>query len=206
VSHVRRRGGVIRATVRGTNDYAVRLDANNADCNCPHASDGNICKHIVAVVLVTHPEEDPLATDALSLVNYLSARSHEELVALILAAAAANEKLEHRLALTAAEATGNVSALRSQVDAVLRTRGFLDYYESIDYAREGRDVADALAGAAAKPTTDQKDLIAVVERAIGHTVKVILHADDSSGAIGALTQDLLSVHAHACAPGHPDGV
>ena len=42
------------------------------------------------------------------------------------------------------------------------------------------------------------ELVALIERAVGHVVKVILHADDSDGTIGDLARELLELHAQAC--------
>ncbi len=38
-------------------------------------------------------------------------------------------------------------------------------------------------------------LVVLIERAIGHVVKVILHADDSDGLIGDLAREVLDLHA-----------
>ncbi|MHB8593896.1 MAG: hypothetical protein ACYDB3_06120 [Acidimicrobiales bacterium] len=38
----------------------------------------------------------------------------------------------------------------------------------------------------------------LIERAIGHVVKVIRHADDSGGLIGDLARELLDLHARTC--------
>jgi hypothetical protein len=45
-----------------------------------------------------------------------------------------------------------------------------------------------------------------LQRAVGHVVKVILHADDSDGLIGDLARDLLALHARACDAGVADPV
>jgi hypothetical protein len=44
-------------------------------------------------------------------------------------------------------------------------------------------------------------LVELLQRAVGHVVKVIMHADDSSGAIGDLAPRLLDIHAKACDAG-----
>jgi uncharacterized Zn finger protein len=48
--------------------------------------------------------------------------------------------------------------------------------------------------------------VALVERAIGHVVRVILKADDSDGMIGDLARDLLDIHATACDSGVADPI
>ena len=49
-----------------------------------------------------------------------------------------------------------------------------------------------------------KELLALVERAVSHVVKVILKADDSAGTIGDLARDLLGVHERLCDSGVAD--
>ena len=46
----------------------------------------------------------------------------------------------------------------------------------------------------------------MLERAIGHVVKVIEHADDSDGTIGDLARELLEMHATACDSGMAEPV
>ncbi len=55
-------------------------------------------------------------------------------------------------------------------------------------------------------SSPSKDLVVLVERAVEHVVKVIMHADDSNGTIGDLARELLEVHAQACDAGVADPV
>ena len=48
------------------------------------------------------------------------------------------------------------------------------------------------------------ELVLLLQRAAGHVVKVILHADDSNGTIGDLARELLDLHAQACDAGVSD--
>jgi hypothetical protein len=57
----------------------------------------------------------------------------------------------------------------------LRTRRFLGYRESAEWARAARPVVEELRSVVA--SSPSRDLVALVERAIGHVVKVIMHAD-----------------------------
>ncbi len=54
--------------------------------------------------------------------------------------------------------------------------------------------------------TPSAELVELLQRAVGHVVKVLHHADDSSGAIGDLARELLELHAHACDGGAADPV
>ena len=51
-----------------------------------------------------------------------------------------------------------------------------------------------------------RELVELLQRAVGHVVKVILDADDSDGLIGDLARDLLALHARACDAGVADPV
>lgn len=55
VSSLAERGAVVSATVRGTEDYQVRLEAVGGElrhrCTCPLGGGGEFCKHAVAVAL-----------------------------------------------------------------------------------------------------------------------------------------------------------
>lgn len=90
------------------------------------------------------------------------------------------------------------------MDRGLRTRRFLGYRETSEWARSARPIVEELRSvAAASPSSD---LVVLVERAVGHVVKVITHADDSNRTIGDLARELLEVHAEACDAGVADPV
>ena len=81
------------AQVQGSQRYRVRLEFDkqgelSGDCTCPYASDGNFCKHCVAVGLAwLRADEDPTASSAPVTVSsiraYLEARTKEQLIALL---------------------------------------------------------------------------------------------------------------------------
>lgn len=94
--------------------------------------------------------------------------------------------------------------LAAEVDSGLRTRRHLGYWESSEWAAEARPVVAALAEAVAAGPS--RELVELLQRAVGHVVKVLLRADDSNGMIGGLAHDLLELHAQACEPGVADPV
>jgi hypothetical protein len=102
--------------------------------------------------------------------------------------------------LAAAGEDERLGVLRSEVDSTLRTRRYLDYWQSTAWAAEGEPVVDAVA---AGPSAE---LVKLLERAAGHLVKVILRADDSNGLIGDLARRVLELHEIACAAGVADPV
>ncbi|MGI8430547.1 MAG: hypothetical protein ACR2OB_14875 [Solirubrobacteraceae bacterium] len=129
----------------------------------------------------------------------------DELRELVAWAAEWHLDVERRLRLTAARSSGDLRVLRGEVDRGLRTRKFLGYRESVAWAREARPIVDELERAV--ESSPSRELVALLERAVGHVVKVIqARADDSSGMVGDLARDLLEVHARACEAGVADPV
>jgi uncharacterized Zn finger protein len=69
---------------------------------------------------------------------------------------------------------------------------------------QARPIVEAIGGAVESSPT--AELVALIERAIGHVVKVILKADDSDGMIGDLARELLDLHARACDAGNAEPI
>ena len=123
---------------------------------------------------------------------------------LLVAAAAGHSDVARAVRLTAATDADRLGVLRMEVDRGLRTRRYLGYRESSEWACDAEPVIDALTGAVA--SSPSRELVELVQRATGHVVKVILRADDSDGMIGGLAQQLLDLHAQACDAGVADPV
>lgn len=122
----------------------------------------------------------------------------------VVSAADRHDDVERHVRLAAARVEGDLAQLRVEVDRGLRTRRFLGYRESSEWARAARPVVEELRMVAV--SCPSRDLVVLLERAVGHVVKVILHADDSDGMIGDLVRELLEVHAVACDAGVADPV
>jgi hypothetical protein len=104
-----------------------------------------------------------------------------------------------------AERTEERCAARSVREGT-RTRNqlLLGYWEAMDWARASRPVVVELERAArAAPS---RELVELLQRAVGHVVKVIGHADDSSGLIGDLARELLELHEVTCDAGVADPI
>ena len=106
--------------------------------------------------------------------------------------------------LIAARAQDGLAVLRAEVDRGLRTRRFLPYAESSGWAHAARPIVEELRHRATG--SPSPELVELLERAIGHVVKVMEHADDSDGTIGDLARELLELHATACDSGVADPV
>src|SRR5215212_4936673 len=128
----------------------------------------------------------------------------DELREVVSAAVDRHGDVERQVRLIAARAAGDLAQLRAEVDRGLRTRRFLDYGESAGWARAGRPILAELDNAVAE--SPSRALIELLQRAAGHVVKVIMHADDSDGLIGDLAHELLALHARACDAGGADPV
>jgi hypothetical protein len=121
---------------------------------------------------------------------------------LLTGAAERNEDVARAVRLAAADSSERIGVLKAEVDRGLRTRRHLDYWQSSQWAVEASPIVDALGDAVASEPS--RELVALLERAVGHVVKVILRADDSNGMIGDLASRLLDLHEQACTTGVAD--
>jgi uncharacterized Zn finger protein len=208
----------VLATVHGTGAYQVRLydrdGALTGSCTCPIGQDGAFCKHCVAVGLAlltdgphdrpdrdSRPERSSRPRLKLDLSAYLRSVDPEELVELLLEAAADDPAVHRRLSLRAATAGDlDLGELRRRVDS-LRRRGFLDYAASYSYAAKAADVLAALGKVAAGHPEAAGPLY---RRALVHITKASEEADDSSGVIAAAAAEAVDGYATACRAAPPD--
>ena len=130
--------------------------------------------------------------------------TQEQLVAVVVDAAEWHDDVARAVRLAAARKDGDLVVLRREVDRALRTRRFLDYSASMEWARAGRPFVAEFE--LAVRTVTSRELVELLQRAVGHVVKVIQKADDSSGLIGDLARELLDLHALACDAGVADPV
>ena len=96
----------------------------------------------------------------------------------------------------------DLDELRTEIDSGLRTRRYLGYYESREWAEDAEPVLEMLRRAV--ETQPSAELVDLLRRAIRNVVSVILHADDSDGLIGDLAGALLELHLQACNAGVAD--
>jgi hypothetical protein len=130
--------------------------------------------------------------------------TREQLADVVLDAADRHDDVARAVRLVVARSTGDLVALRSEVDGALRTRRFLGYWEAMEWAQAARPVLVELKRTAS--TAPSRELVELLQRAVGHVVKVIGHADDSSGLIGDLARELLELHAVTCDAGVADRI
>jgi hypothetical protein len=127
-----------------------------------------------------------------------------DLRSIVAKAAGYHDEVARAVRLAASRSSGNLAQLRAEIDSGLRTRRFLGYRESAAWAMQARPVLEEIRSVVqSSPSTE---LVPLIERAIGHVVKVILHADDSDGLIGDLARELLDLHVQACGAGVADAI
>lgn len=136
------------------------------------------------------------AQDEAAVADLVASLDAGDVAGLLVRAALDHDDVAQAVRLAAATDVDRLQVLRAAVDGGLRTRRFLDYWASSRWAADAAPVVDALRVEAEQRPS--RDLAGLLERAIGHLVKVLMHADDSNGQIGSLAQDLLEVHVTVC--------
>lgn len=212
-------GQEITATVYGSDAYEVCLtiEADRGrdvvlagDCSCPFGQEGNFCKHCVATGLAaltraksrqavpaSHQEGDLV-------VSWLASLSMDELVAEFLGLLDSDRDLRRRFELRAAARRANVDQVRSAVQNLVETDGYIEYAEARDYARDVSRAAEAIDALIDGGVAE--DAIYLARDALDWVTDAYGSADDSSGSIGTAAHELLAVHLRACQAAPPDPV
>ena len=221
VSRLRETHDKITASVEGSEMYRVDLWDDDGeldgDCTCPHAADGNFCKHCVAVGLAWLADQSPAPQSAAASIKrkrrdpwrdikeYLTSQPSEALIDLLLDVAQRDDRLYQSLLLKAerTSAGGDVAkAFRRAIDAATHIRGYVDWREAGTFAANIDQVADSLADLL-KPAT-ASTLVELTEYAIEHIENSLEQIDDSDGEIGGTVYRLGELHLKACTMARPD--
>jgi hypothetical protein len=200
------------ASVQAKQVYAVELDWSgrlpDGSCTCPHHSDGNFCKHLVAVGLavIDSGAVADAARVALALEATVHAMGIDELRDLVLTLAQRDGEVRRILEVRATTASGDDTSAKAEFEAYVRDalefRGFVDYRESYAVAEAASQLLDELenhlnAGSA-------EIVRPALLRALTLLRTTTEHADDSSGAIGGECERAADLYAQACRLGEPD--
>jgi uncharacterized Zn finger protein len=127
-------GGVIVAKVAGTEDYRVRLWAEDGlaySCDCPLGLDGEFCKHCVAAGLAwlegDNSEDAPGGSATMDDVRtYLEDQDKDLLVRIVLKQAMEDEGLRERLLFGASRMGGlDLAPFRRAVDEAVDSHEYL---------------------------------------------------------------------------------
>ncbi|NMH97821.1 SWIM zinc finger family protein [Pseudonocardia acidicola] len=201
VGRVRHVAGGVRATVTGSEPYAVELDSGpdgfGFHCSCPVGLSGAFCKHCVALALVAAGSPDT-APDPRA---YLETLSHDELIDMILDAAGRDEVLHTRLAAAAADPDAPGSLRRILFDAIV-PRGYVRYDEAYGYLQTVDAVVDRVE---ALLDAGRADLVLELTEYAGDCAeRAVEYVDDSDGLLGGITDRLADLHLAACETIRPD--
>jgi hypothetical protein len=216
-------GAWVAATVIGSDVYTIRLTFGNAtagirgSCSCPFGAEGNFCKHCVATGLVALSSGDSIASrpgsapvvasepaggQSEDVVSWLCSLSREQLLAEVLALAAHDPDIWHRLARRATAMGTAVDDVRGAIETLIWVTDYVDYDEAPYYANDILRAANLItevieAGAAA-------EAIGLARDAIGWLRQCLSTVDDSDGDVGNAGFELLHVHLLACRAAPPD--
>ena len=163
VKHLIRKGGEIEALVAGSEYYKVNLQfeghfLTDAYCSCPYAADGNMCKHMAAVLYeafsgdTQKDGQHPSATEEKVIVTEQTGiRPIEELIrdadrskleALLLEYANNDDRAAAhiRSLLSEADSATEISDLKAEVDDIFASYagrgGYIDYYSAMSFAKD----------------------------------------------------------------------
>jgi hypothetical protein len=150
------------------------------------------------------PGRAPRVRSAAPVEQLIAELTVDELREVVSAAVDRHDDIERQVRLIAARGAGDLAQLRAEVDRGLRTRRFVGYHESGEWARAARPIVGELENAV--EASPSRSLVELLQRAVRHVMKVIMHADDSDGLIGDVARDLLALHARACDAGVADPV
>ena len=213
----------ITARVEGTESYRVELRDDDGElterCTCPHAAEGNFCKHCVAVGLAWLAEQasagKPKANAGKTkrhdpwqaIKDYLTAQPPETLIGLLLDVAQRDDPLYRSLLLNAERSGGSgkgdaLKAYRRAIDGATQFDGFIDWRAVGDVAGDIDQVVDSLAELL-RPETAAL-LVELAEYAIEKLEKALEHVDDSNGEVGGIGARLGELHYKACVMANPD--
>ncbi len=205
----------VKAKVRGSSSYQVRLSLDNDDeptheCSCPVGQEGRFCKHAVAVALVvTDAVADPTqqAEAVIDVRGYLEGLDHRALVDLLVERAADDDMFDARLRMEAAQATGGLPQLgvfRHAIDEVFMVHDYVGYREMYDYASNINAVLDSLQDLLDDGHAEA--VVALAEHAIDRAEDAVGSVDDSDRWMSGIAERLQDLHLAACAALQPDPV
>jgi uncharacterized Zn finger protein len=211
VSAVLETEGKVEARVRGTRTYRVRFWMEKKDlgwfCDCPHADEGNFCKHCVAAGLAwlaprirgnRSRTEEP-AVDLEDVRTYLSGASKNELVGLLMEQALESDRLRRRLLRKAAEnrpGGPDAETIRASLRNAIRLEEFVDYESAHEHGDEVMESIKSIGGVLALGNAKlAMELSEYAAQLIDQNVEMI---DQSGGDISLIQSQLHEIHHKAC--------
>lgn len=217
--------GQIVAKVSGTRDYKVKLwaedeDELDYDCNCPYASEGSFCKHLVAVGLAwlagkTGQGKQKNSTENHSpslddIKDYLLTRKNSELVEMLMPEVLNNEALHKQLILAVARHNPkgvDVETYRNELSRIFDTSSNeyddYDYYsESFGDSEDVENVIESIQGLF--DDGHFETVIDLCEYGIELASDTLNYGYESDGTIEGALEALQELHLAACKKAKPD--
>jgi uncharacterized Zn finger protein len=200
--------GVVVAKVAGTEDYRVRLWADDGldfSCDCPLGVDGEFCKHCVAAGLAwlegdfsEHAPGGPATMEDVQ--TYLEEQDKDLLVRIVMQQAMEDEGLRERLLLRASRIGGlDQAAFRRAIDDAVAIDD--DYYgPPWEYARGIQNVVAAIEELLSEGFAPE--VIELSEYALASVEGAMTY--DVDGTIGDVLEALEGLHHKACKQAKPD--
>ena len=216
--------GKVVAKVSGTRDYRVKLWAEDEpgdelgfDCNCPHAAEGNFCKHCVAVGLAWianrtgefKPKSDNKKRSKTldGIKKYLQTREKSELVEMLMQQVLDNETLRGQLLLTTARSNPkgvDVKAFRKELERAFESDDFDSYgnYGGFGSSDDIENVVKSIAGLLADGHSET--VIDLCEYGLKLASEAMNYVDESDVDIEDAMEKLQEYHLTACEQTRPD--
>lgn len=207
--------GVITATVRGTEDYAVSLWLDDGEpayaCDCPQGDEGRFCKHCVAVglKLLDNSGTSRKKTRSTTMDDvrvWLGRQEKDALVDMLMSRARIDDDLRKQLFMNAARenpAGLDIVTFRKAIDeATFVEHGYVDYRGSYEFAQGIWRVL-----ASVRKLLDDghaAEVVELAEYALARLKNVYGAVDDSSGNVGSVMSDIQELHHDACLSAKPD--
>jgi uncharacterized Zn finger protein len=212
-------GDSIEATVRGTEQYAVRLSSKGQKfkytCECPIGEGGGFCKHCVATALtwlagrtvtpVVQESGRSAHITTKDIEEALNAQEKETLIRWLIEWSEQDKSLRQRLNQLASLEKGSetlVAQVRKDLEKAIKIRGYRDYDQAPVYAAQ---VSSALEGVEALLQMNQATAaIDLCEDAMEWLEIAVEKIDDSNGEGMDLMGRVAELHLLACEQAKPD--
>jgi uncharacterized Zn finger protein len=220
------RGDGVVATVRGTQDYRVKLQWEDGElegeCDCPLGEDGEFCKHQVAVALVWSgaagsgtgapsangkrggkgkAASTAAESDENMLRNWLARQDADVLGALVLKLAGRDPDLWRQLLARARFASSQPADWRKAAGDLIGRKRFLDYRACRTYARRLDTLAELLREAMRQ---DPAAAWVLADYALQRLIPIYAESDDSSGTLGDALAGVGALYRAAALAANPE--
>ncbi len=194
------RAGLWQAEVEGTDVYEVEIQLTNNSiksysCNCPF--DGEICKHVTAVLFAIREEKimEIETPKPLSFDNLLAKVTHKEYKEFVKSYASKNKDFKSAFELAFANKDENVDLGKKYLTALKRIikknsdRGFVGYHDARGLVG---DIGTLLADVENLLEKQHfRDAFAISSAMLKEIMNVIQYCDDSDGLIGDTVSEII---------------